>query len=135
MLPLPKNTPKNNDSQSAPIFNIVKIFCVKVPCLTPRQWSPDKSNTTAMEKSVPTVALMGIHGSGIEKIRSCEPRNGKKNDTKPFNITARKAIAPEKVTRNEDQPDKKSHQLCRRLRGCRYSRPPRRACSQTIQRK
>src|SRR6266508_2696218 len=106
VLPLPKNTPRTMIPKRAPIFNVVKIFCVKVPCLTPKQCSPDKSNTTAMEKSVPTVALMGIHGSGMEKITSCEPRNGTKNDTNPFNITARKAIAPENVTRKEDQPDR-----------------------------
>ena len=31
---------------------------------------------------------------------------GKKNDTKPFKMTERNAMAPEKVTRNEDQPER-----------------------------
>ena len=53
VLPLPKNIPQKMIPKSAPIFKIVKIFCVRVPCLTPRQWSPDKSNTTAMEKACP----------------------------------------------------------------------------------
>src|SRR3970040_2348009 len=107
VLPLPKRTPKTTIPNSAPIFSVVKTFCIRVPCLTPKQWSPDKSKTTVIENIIPTLPLIGINGSGIDKITSCEPSTGKKNDTKPFNITARKAIAPEKVTRKEDQPDKK----------------------------
>src|SRR5262245_20308491 len=104
--PFPKRKPKTMIANKAPIFSVVNTFCVQVPGLTPKQWSPDKSKTTTIEKIIPTVALMGINGSGIEKITSCEPSTGKKKDTKPFKITAKKAIAPEKVTRNEDQPDR-----------------------------
>ena len=43
---------------------------------------------------------------GNEKMTSCDPRTGKKNDMKPFKMTERKAMAPEKVTRNEDQPER-----------------------------
>ena len=54
VLPLPKRTPKTMIPNSAPILSVVKMFCIIVPCLTPRQCSPDKSKTTVMEKNMPT---------------------------------------------------------------------------------
>src|SRR5262245_53366601 len=105
--PFPKKKPKTMIANNAPIFSVVKTFCIQVPCRTPRQCNPDKSSTTAIENIMPRVGLIGISGSGNEKSTSCETRRGKKKDTKPMKNTARKAIAPENVTRNDDQPDKK----------------------------
>ena len=107
VLPSPNKMPRRMIPRSAPIFRIVKIFCVTVPCLTPKQCSPDKSNTTPMENSVPILTVIGISGSGNrEDARLPNPSTGKKNDIKPFKITERNAMAPEKVTRNEDQPER-----------------------------
>ena len=59
-----------------------------------------------MENSVPVLTVIGINGNANEKMTSSDPKIGKKNDMKPFKMTERNAMAPEKVTRNEDQPER-----------------------------
>jgi hypothetical protein len=41
-----------------------------------------------------------------ENIMVSERSTGKKKAIKPFKLTARNAIAPENVTRNEDHPER-----------------------------
>jgi hypothetical protein len=60
-----------------------------------------------MEKRVPTVTLIENTGIAAEKSASLLPSTGKKNDMYSLKITARKAIAPENVTRNDDHPERK----------------------------
>src|ERR687891_100973 len=107
VLPLPNETPKMRIPNREPIFKVVKIFCVTVPCRTPKQCSPEIIMTTMTEKSVPTVTFIHKPKIVAEKIASWEPRTGKKKDINPLNPTARNAIAPEKVTRNDDHPERK----------------------------
>src|SRR4029453_14051573 len=109
--PLPNNTPKRIIPKREPIFTVVKIFCVVVPSRTPQQYLPENNNTTIIEKSVPTVTLMGKPGTASEKIASFDPRTGKKKDIKPLKPTARNAMAPEKVTKNDDHPERKPTSL------------------------
>ena len=71
------------------------------------QCSAEIASTTKMEKRVPTVTLIENTGSAAEKSASLLPSTGKKNDMYSLKITARKAIAPENVTRNDDQPERK----------------------------
>src|SRR6266545_6043232 len=105
--PLPINTPSRIIPTSDPILITVKMFCVMVPWRTPMQCSAEINSTTRMEKRVPMVTFIETKGIAAEKRTSLLPSTGKKNDMYSLKITTRKAIAPEKVTRNDDQPDRK----------------------------
>ena len=70
------------------------------------QCNAEITNTTKMQKRVPTVTLIETRGIAAEKRTSLLPSTGKKNDMYSLKITARKAMAPENVTRNDDQPER-----------------------------
>ena len=71
------------------------------------QCSAEINSTTKMEKRVPMVMLIDTKGIAAEKSASLLPSTGKKKDMYSLKMTARKAIAPENVTRNDDQPERK----------------------------
>src|SRR5262249_35329949 len=122
--PLPNKTPKKIIPKREPIFRVVKIFWVIVPGLTPKQCKTEIARTTATEKRFPTVPLIGKPGMAIEKIASLDPRMGKKKDIKPLNPTARNAMAPENVTRNDDHPERNPKNCTRK-----YDHPKRKPTS------